>query len=96
MLMVAGCSTKKELSYLNNLDLEETGGESFFTMDIPDYKVQPRDILYVSAKTQTPDGMLEEILARIDNPKFAGEVTYMKSNFVQGIKAMPITFEKRL
>jgi len=40
--------------------------------------------------------MLEEILARIDNPKFAGEVTYMKSNFVQGIKAMPITFDKRM
>ncbi|MEM9255828.1 MAG: cytochrome P450 [Pseudomonadota bacterium] len=39
--------------------------------------------------------MLEEILARIDNPRFAGEVTYMKSNFVQGIKAMPITFDRR-
>jgi len=39
--------------------------------------------------------MLEEILARIDNPKFAGEVSYMKSNFVQGIKAMPISFDKR-
>lgn len=40
--------------------------------------------------------MLEEILARIDNPQFAGKVTYMKSNFVQGIKSMPITFEKRV
>ena len=38
---------------------------------------------------------MEEILARIDNPRFAGEVTYMKSNFVQGIKEMPITFDKR-
>ncbi len=62
MLLVVGCSTKKELSYLNNLELPETGGQTFFTMDIPDYEVQPRDILYVSAKTQTPDGMLEEIL----------------------------------
>ncbi len=40
--------------------------------------------------------MLEEILARIDNPRFAGPVTYMKSNFVQGIKSMPIAFEKRV
>lgn len=39
--------------------------------------------------------MLEEILARIDNPQFAGPVVYMKSNFVQGIKEMPITYEKR-
>ena len=29
MLLVAGCSTKKELSYLNNLDLPETGGRDF-------------------------------------------------------------------
>jgi cytochrome P450 len=39
--------------------------------------------------------MLEEVLSRMDNPEFNGEVDYMKSNFVQGIKAMPITFEKR-
>ena len=39
--------------------------------------------------------MLEEILARIDHPQFDGDVRYMKSNFVQSIKAMPITFEKR-
>jgi cholest-4-en-3-one 26-monooxygenase len=39
--------------------------------------------------------MLEEILLSMDNPQFAGEVIYMKSNFVQGIKEMPITFEKR-
>ena len=44
--------------------ISETGGESFFTMDMPDYKVQPRDILYVSAKAQTPEGMLEEMLQR--------------------------------
>lgn len=61
MLLVASCSTQEELSYLNNLDLAETGGESFFTMEIPDYKVQPRDILYVSAKLQTPEGGLESI-----------------------------------
>ena len=39
--------------------------------------------------------MLEEVLSRMDNPQFAGEVTYMKSNFIQGVKEMPITFEKR-
>ena len=31
-------------------------------MDVPDYKVQPRDILYVSVKAQTPEGALTEML----------------------------------
>lgn len=38
--------------------------------------------------------MLEEVLSRMANPQFDGDIQYMKSNFVQGIKAMPITFEK--
>jgi cytochrome P450 len=39
--------------------------------------------------------MLEEVLSRMDSPQLAGDVVYMKSNFVQGIKEMPITFDKR-
>ena len=39
--------------------------------------------------------MLEEILCRMDNMQFNGPVIYMKSNFVQGIKEMSITFEMR-
>ena len=38
--------------------------------------------------------MFEEILACIDNPEFAGDIVYMKSNFIQGIKEMPIRFQK--
>lgn len=60
ILLAAGCSTQKELSYLNNL--YELGGENYFPMDVPDYKVQPRDILYVSVKAQTPEGALTEML----------------------------------
>jgi len=60
VLLMAGCSTQKELSYLNNLD--ELGGENYFPMEVPDYEVQPRDILYVSVKAQTPDGALTEML----------------------------------
>lgn len=86
ILLAYGCSTKKELSYLNNLDLDETGGESFFTMDIPDYKVQPRDILYVSAKTQTPDGMLEEILTGKNQPTGS----YMQSEASQYIMGFSV------
>lgn len=60
ILLVTACSTQKELSYLNNL--YELGGENYFPMDVPDYKVQPRDILYVSVKAQTPEGALTEML----------------------------------
>ena len=31
-------------------------------MDVPYYKIQPRDLLYISVKTQTPEGSLEEVL----------------------------------
>jgi len=61
ILLLAGCSTQQELSYLNNLP--ETGGENYFAMEVPDYNVQPRDILYVSVKAQTPDGALTEMLS---------------------------------
>ncbi len=60
IIIAASCSTQKELSYLNNLD--ELGGENYFPMDVPDYNVQPRDILYVSVKAQTPEGALTEML----------------------------------
>ncbi len=34
-------------------------------MDVPDYKIQPRDILYVSVKAQTPEGALTEMLTTV-------------------------------
>jgi polysaccharide export outer membrane protein len=60
IIIVASCSTQKELSYLNNL--YELGGENYFPMEVPDYQIQPRDILYVSVKAQTPEGTLAEML----------------------------------
>ena len=59
-ILAASCSTQKELSYLNNL--YELGGENYFPMEVPDYKIQPRDILYISVKAQTPEGTLTEML----------------------------------
>lgn len=61
ILMMASCSTQKELSYLNNL--YETGGESWFPMEPPEYKIQVRDLLYVNVKAQTPEGALSEMLS---------------------------------
>jgi hypothetical protein len=45
-LLLAACTSQKKLAYLGNLP--ETGGEETFTMDVPDYKIQPRDVLYIT------------------------------------------------
>lgn len=37
--------------------------------------------------------MFEEIIPRLRHPEFAGETTYMRSFFINTIKAMPINFE---
>lgn len=37
--------------------------------------------------------IFEELIPRMRNPKFAGDVTYMRSIFINTIKAMPITFD---
>jgi polysaccharide export outer membrane protein len=72
-LLMAACSTQKELSYLNNL--YELGGENYFPMEVPDYKVQPRDVLYVSVKAQTPEGTLTEVL----NDRTSANANYIAS-----------------
>jgi polysaccharide export outer membrane protein len=59
--MTTFCTSEKKLAYLNNLP--PSNGEEFFAMDLPDYKVQPRDILYITAKAMTPDGRIEDMLS---------------------------------
>jgi len=61
IILTASCTTQQKLAYLNNLP--ETGGEETFTMDIPDYKIQHRDILYITIKAMTPDGSINDFLS---------------------------------
>jgi cholest-4-en-3-one 26-monooxygenase len=37
--------------------------------------------------------IFEEILRRIRNPRLDGEINWLRSNFINGIKSMPIAFE---
>jgi cholest-4-en-3-one 26-monooxygenase len=37
--------------------------------------------------------IFEEILRRIANPEFDGEIHWLRSNFINGIKRMPIRFD---
>jgi polysaccharide export outer membrane protein len=61
LLLASACTSQKKLAYLNNLP--ELNGEETFTMEIPDYKIQPRDILYITAKAMAPDGSIKDFLS---------------------------------
>lgn len=37
--------------------------------------------------------IFKEILARMHNPRFNGEINWLRSNFINGIKTMPIAFD---
>ena len=60
ILLATSCASQKKLAYLSNLP--ETGGEETFTMEIPDYKIQTRDILYITVKAMLPDGTINDFL----------------------------------
>ena len=61
LLLAASCTTQEKLAYLKNLP--EMGGEESFTMEIPDYKLQSRDVLYITIKAMTPDGTIKDFLS---------------------------------
>jgi polysaccharide export outer membrane protein len=60
LLLATSCTSQQKLAYLSNLP--EIGGEETFTMEIPDYLIQPRDILYITIKAMTPDGSITDFL----------------------------------
>lgn len=61
LFLVSSCTSQKKLAYLNNL--QKPGGEEAFPMEIPDYKIQQRDILFITAKAMTPDGTISDFLS---------------------------------
>lgn len=61
MLILSSCTNTKKLAYLYNLP--ETKGEQFFTMEIPDYQIQARDVLYITIKAMKPDGTINDFLS---------------------------------
>jgi polysaccharide export outer membrane protein len=60
IFLASSCTSQKKLAYLNNLPVPT--GEETFTLDIPDYKIQPRDILYITVKAMMPDGTINDFL----------------------------------
>ena len=80
LVLLVSCTTQQKLAYLNNLS--ETGTVETFTMDIPDYKIQSRDILSISIKAMTPDGSINDFLSAY---RGTGGVTYTQSEAGQYI-----------
>jgi len=61
LLLATGCTSQKKLAYLANLP--EAAGEQYFPMSIPEYRLQPRDILYITVKAMTADGTIQDFLS---------------------------------
>jgi polysaccharide export outer membrane protein len=61
LLLAAGCTSQKKLAYLNNLP--EPDGQESFTINYPDYRIQQRDVLYITAKALTIEGKIEDLLS---------------------------------
>ncbi len=61
ILLAASCTSQKKLAYLNNLP--QPTGEERFAMEIPDYRIQNRDILYITLKAMTPEGTINDFLS---------------------------------
>jgi polysaccharide biosynthesis/export protein len=59
----ASCTSQEKLAYLNNLP--EAGGNEPFSMDIPEYTIQYRDILYITIKAMSPDGSINDFLTKV-------------------------------
>jgi polysaccharide biosynthesis/export protein len=74
LILMASCTSQKKLAYLNNL--QEPDSEESFSMKIPEYKIQYRDILYISAKAMIPDGTIRDFLA--------SSVNYQTNSMGQG------------
>jgi polysaccharide biosynthesis/export protein len=60
LFLTASCTSQKQLSYLNNLPVPT--GEEKFPMEVPDYKIQNRDILYITVKAMNPEGVITDFL----------------------------------
>jgi polysaccharide biosynthesis/export protein len=80
-LLIVSCTSQKKLAYLNNLP--ETNGEEYFTMSIPDYKIQPRDILFITVRAMNTDGTITDFLSggRIQS---GTNMQYESSQYISG------------
>ena len=75
IIMITGCTSQKKLAYLNNLPVPN--GQENFTLAIPDYKIQNRDVLYLTLKAMDPEGQIKDFLSGIAT---SGGGTFMQGD----------------
>jgi polysaccharide export outer membrane protein len=63
LILVTSCTSQQKLAYLNNLP--ESGEQQYFTMEIPEYTIQNRDVLYITLKAMNPEGEITDYLGGI-------------------------------
>ena len=82
ILLASSCTSQKKLAYLSNLP--ETNGEEFFKMEIPEYKIQPRDILYISARAMNPEGEITDFLSGGRAITGSNSLQFESSQYISG------------
>jgi polysaccharide export outer membrane protein len=82
IFLVTSCTSQKKLAYLNNLPV--VNGEETFSMEIPDYKIQPRDILYITVKAMTPDGRIVDFLMSMSSNMSGGNILGESGGYLYG------------
>lgn len=87
LALAAGCTSQKELAYLNNLPAPYS--EDRFTMEIPDYKIQNRDILYITVKAMNPDGLIMDFIGGSGASSGAISMQGESSAFLYGYDVKP-------
>jgi polysaccharide biosynthesis/export protein len=61
LVLSFACVSQKKLAYLGNLPKTDT--KEVYPMDIPDYRIQPRDVLYITVKAMAPDGTIRDFFS---------------------------------
>lgn len=74
IILAASCTSQRKLAYLNNLP-ESDSSVQFFSMEIPDYKIQDRDVLYITLKAMNPEGTITDYLGGTGT---SGSTTYIQ------------------
>ena len=82
ILLLASCTSSEKITYLNNLP--DSDEPQYFPMSIPDYKVQYRDIIYLSLKKQNVDGEIVDLLQGSSNINMAYYVRDESAQFIFG------------
>ncbi|TFH35151.1 MAG: hypothetical protein E4G95_07265 [Bacteroidia bacterium] len=82
IVFISSCTNTEKLTYLNNLP--ESSEPQYFPMDIPDYRVQYRDILYITVKAMNAEGSVDDLLQGIRSVNQSAYLNSESSQFIIG------------